>query len=1203
MTEQTKMKILVVDDDALARDMLGYILESEGYPVETADDGISALEKYRSVSDIELIIADVIMPHMTGIKLLKEVRADNDQIPFIILTGTSDVTYAIEALKYGANDYLLKDENIDQTLLVSVDKVLEKKRLKDQNFRLMADLAGQNSRLEAMYDIAVGLMGQLELDDLLGTILVRAAGLIETDHGFFFLVNEDADALELVIGIGLFNQHVGYLSQKGQGITGKVWQSGEPMIVNDYQVWPGSHPDAVFNFIESIIALPIKLSGGIAGIIGLVHADKGPIFSPDDINTINQFATLASLAFKNASLYKAVQDKKDALQESELKYRTIMETAAIPFVTYNLKGEVIYFNPAFTRVFGWTLDELQGKKIDFVPEQNVSETEIAVKTVYEKGGIRFETKRLTKDGRILDVDINANLYLPRPEKEPMGIMVSLKDITVLKKAKDAAEEANMTKSSFLANMSHEIRTPLNGVIAAAELALGESLSPKLENYLRIINNSGHALLMLINDILDLSKIEAGQLELEDKPFRLIELVEKVIDIFTSKADKKGIELLVDMEPGIVSTLMGDSLRLHQILVNLVGNALKFSESGGLVKIGVRCLETGQDSVKYEFSVKDTGLGIAPEFQDRLFQPFCQADASITRRYGGTGLGLCISRQLVEKMNGQIRVKSELGKGSTFYFTACFRYRIKMPGDDYILPNDMAALQVLLVEDRSDTRMVLERMLEEFNCRVTAIPSGEEALKLLEEHRDGSQPFDLLITDWLMPGTSGIAITETIRSEWGMSLPVILISGFAGEEEIEQGQDAGINHFLAKPITMSSLFDAIMDVFGRTEMKRLPKKKGTYRTAVYMERIRGLRILVAEDNPTNQEIAQAVLEKVHIMVDIAANGREAVKMVQQQQYDAVFMDVQMPEMDGYEATRIIRKWESGEENETGRDTSRLPIIAMTAHAMKGDEEKCLDAGMDGYTSKPINQEHLFHTLARLTGKPENRDTHGTEPEQETVIKKMVQKRAIAGSAPSETLPSTLPGIEIERTMKRLKFDPELFRTILIKFLQYNQDTGKEIQRLFKERDREALQKISHSLSGSGGNIGATKLQETAGEVESACRRSPYELPGFRVVEKMIKALEQVLSSLQQLYDSDEKEILDDAPVSWDGTEAAEVLQALADAVKSAVPKEIDHHLKIAMEKLGTARMKAVLDHIESFDYDEAVNGLKAIAGEEGMEISV
>ena len=674
--------------------------------------------------------------------------------------------------------------------------------------------------------------------------------------------------------------------------------------------------------------------------------------------------------------------------------------------------------------------------------------------------------------------------------------------TELKTAKEQAEAATQAKSEFLANMSHEIRTPMNGIIAATDLLLGQKLSKRGDRFLKIIQSSGYSLLGIINDILDFSKIEAGKLDLEKIPFRLDEVLDQVGDLFMRQAAEKGIEMLIDLDTQIPQALIGDPLRLQEIFTNLVNNAIKFTDKGGIVIEGVKESKiisdtAGAPEVMLTFYVKDTGIGIEPAMQHMLFQPFGQLDTSTTRKYGGSGLGLCICKQLVEMMGDCIWVEGEPGQGSTFIFTARFG---RQPADQeqaFELPSDMQGLSVLVVDDCAESRRILVHILESFGFRVEAVPSGDMSLDILTENRNRGNPTDLVVMDWLMPGLDGIETSRQIRQELALDIPIVMMTAFGKESEKYDAEKAGINAFLTKPVSASTMFDTIMDAAGKEVMPRIsPKEPLKTKASVYKKRLAGIRVLLAEDNPTNQEIIRAVLEEAEMSVEVAETGKEAVTVVQARDFDVVLMDIQMPEMNGYTATGEIRKLKSNVRN--------IPIIAMTAHAMKGDEEKCLAAGMDGYVSKPVTQDSLFRILWRFIAakRPLTAETPATIQTQksDTTIKAM---------------PDKLPGINIQEILSALNIAPELFRRILVGFLRSNQDTMNNIRDAFDQKDRETLRNLAHSLKGSAGNIGADALRAAAEALETACSEGATSPPTADVIADVETALNQVRDSIRSI----------------------------------------------------------------------------------------
>jgi two-component system sensor histidine kinase/response regulator len=778
----------------------------------------------------------------------------------------------------------------------------------------------------------------------------------------------------------------------------------------------------------------------------------------------------------------------------------------------------------------------------------------------------------------------------------------------LKTAKELAEAATRAKSEFLANMSHEIRTPMNGVIAATDLALGEKLSPKIENYLKIIQSSAYSLLAIIDDILDFSKIEAGKFELKTRTFRLNEVFDRVMELFFSKAAEKGIELLVDCDPDTPKVLNGDPLRLQQILTNLVSNATKFTDSGGAILINVKPSTEAADDlaageVMLSFSVKDTGTGIAPEYRDLLFVPFSQADTSSTRKYEGTGLGLSICKQLVRLMGGEICVESELGRGSTFFFTVRLRRLSDKPLAKPVVPPDIQGLTVLVVDDLADSRLIMRKMLESLGFRVETLESGPDALSRLKDNQLRNNPIELIMMDWKMPQMDGIEVSRKIRQEMKLTMPIIMMTAFGKEEQRIEAEKVGINGFLIKPIYPSTLFDAIMDGFGKGGARETDRQKHfTTRASIYRKPLRGLHMLVAEDNPTNQQVAQAILEGAGIVATIVDNGEKAVAAMRDQAFDAVLMDIQMPKMNGYEATRLIRELPQG---------NTIPIVAMTAHAMKGDEEKCLEAGMDGYISKPVNQDRLFHTLWRLLRSRKNvseevsLENNGMftamDVDQVEIADSMTPDISLASEPPGHGLPDSLPGLDIKDTLAALNIDGATLTRIMSGFLADNRQTVNHLQAALADNNLDTLRQLAHSLKGSSANIGANGLSAAAHALEDACRRAnlgdgaPNGLKPL--IERVAAALDPVLQSIHAL----EEKVTGEEPTPEPATTQSldDLLIALTEAIERADPEQVVALMPAFKQQatragqVAPSALASLEAQIERYDYDEALATIRKI----------
>jgi signal transduction histidine kinase/DNA-binding response OmpR family regulator/HPt (histidine-containing phosphotransfer) domain-containing protein len=668
----------------------------------------------------------------------------------------------------------------------------------------------------------------------------------------------------------------------------------------------------------------------------------------------------------------------------------------------------------------------------------------------------------------------------------------------LEEARKEAESATKSKSDFLANMSHEIRTPMNAVIGMAHLALQTNLTPKQADYVKKIQRSALSLLGIINDILDFSKIEAGKMQMESVDFSLDEVLDNVSTVVGVKVHEKELEFLMDTPHDVPRALVGDPLRLGQVLINLCNNAVKFTQEGEIV-ISTRAVEKEEESVTLQFYVRDTGVGLTEEQKGKLFQAFSQADTSTTRKYGGTGLGLTISRRLVNMMGGEIWVESEPGKGSEFIFTAKFGLARKVARRHLEPSVDLRGMRVLVVDDNASSREILQTLLESMSFEVTVAASAEEGIAELEKDAK-DRPYKLVVMDWKMPGMDGIKASEVIKRH--PSLPqkpkIIIATAYGREEVMQRSEKVGVDGFLLKPVGQSVLFDAIMVAFGKEDLEGEAVARVRGSDEEELRKIRGARVLLAEDNEINQQVAKEILEQAGLVVSIANNGQEALNLVRANAFDALLMDVQMPVMDGYTATRKIREWElearssklKAEDlsaSSIQHPASGIPIIAMTAHAMSGDHEKSIAAGMNDHITKPIAPVKLFSTLAKWVGLRE-----GTQKPVE-VPSPPTGSQDKEPAPPEKTLPDAMPEFDLTDGLQRLMGNRALYRKLLVNFATQYAQAGVDIRKALDAGDFDRAHGLVHAIKGVAGNLAAKDLQQQSVALEKLVKHADATSP--------------------------------------------------------------------------------------------------------------
>jgi CheY-like chemotaxis protein/HPt (histidine-containing phosphotransfer) domain-containing protein len=674
----------------------------------------------------------------------------------------------------------------------------------------------------------------------------------------------------------------------------------------------------------------------------------------------------------------------------------------------------------------------------------------------------------------------------------------------------------------------------------SQLALMTELTPKQNDYIGKVESSALDLLRIINDILDFSKIEAGKMSIESVDFNLEEVFENLSNLVTLKAEEKGLEILFSIGNDVPISLIGDPLRLGQVLSNLTHNAIKFTEEGEIV-ISVKVISKEEKNVRLKFSVKDTGVGLSEEQIGKLFQSFSQADDSTTRKYGGTGLGLSICKLLVEIMGGEIWVESEPGKGSSFIFAVRFGIQVKREKKILKPSASIKGMSVLVVDDSAASREILKRALESFTFKVTTVASGEDALAELKRNSNdkGAQPYKLILMDWKMPGMNGIETAKKIKnsSDIPKAPTIIMVTAYGREEIRKQADLAGFNNFLVKPVSHSLLFDTITEVF----CKKIERKNRSMVHGVKeireIEKIRGAKVLLAEDNEINKQVATELLVKAGLIVTIANNGKEAIEEVEGSEFDLVLMDVHMPEMGGFEATGRIRK---------DPRFSDLPIIALTAQAMAGDREKCIEAGMNDYITKPIDINELFSALVKWI-KPKDREIPGADTSQNNFH---IEEK----HGKDDQLP-ILPGIDVESALIMVGGNMKLYKKLLIEFRADYSNSFNEIKNAIENNNLEEAERCAHTVKGVAGNIGINKLQKIAGDLEAGIRKRETDRYDV-MLNKYSRELSKVLTTLKDLEPEEDRykkeDVSDTQAVS--PNELLELLEGLVPHIKTRKPKK-------------------------------------------------
>ena len=747
-------------------------------------------------------------------------------------------------------------------------------------------------------------------------------------------------------------------------------------------------------------------------------------------------------------------EKRVAERTGELKrIAGIVASSHDAILSKTLDGIILSWNPAAQALYGYTPEEAIGQNVTMLlpPDRQHEEPAIIERVKAQEFIDQYESVRQRKDGSLVDVSLTISA-VKNEKGEIIGASKIARDITERRRAEvrlrhalTAAEEASRAKGEFLANMSHEIRTPMNGVIGMTNLLLDSELSKEQRQCAEAISKSGESLLAIIDDILDFSKIEAGKLSFETLDFDLHEAIDGCLELFAPRAHAKGLELACLVENNVPRKLRGDPGRLRQVVNNFVSNAIKFTASGE-VGVKVSLVSENDEQATIRCTVHDTGIGVSDEARTRLFQPFSQADGSTTRKFGGTGLGLAISRQLVQRMHGEAGVESVGGEGSTFWFTAQLRKPSAVNEVEPEIANELVNLSVLIVDDNETNRRILQHQVGAWKMRCTAVVDAVSALVELRRAAQQGEPYQVALLDLLMPGTDGLTLARQIKVDKSLSdIRLVLLSSFGPGLETSVIKAAGIEACLVKPVKQSALFDSLAEVTGA----RLPGKRErilpTPMTKSQAERATNLRILIAEDNSVNQQVALGLLAKLGYRAEAVGDGAEVLSAVKRTNYDVILMDCQMPELDGYEATRRIRE---SERKQIGTANEKQPvhIIAMTANAMAGDREKCLAAGMDDYLSKPVRRVELQAALEAF------------------------QKDEPMSVATSEEVASEAVLFDLERLRDVTEDDPEVTVRLVDLFLSQTNPMLGQLGSALRDNSAPEVARLAHKLLGSSLSCG-------------------------------------------------------------------------------------------------------------------------------------
>ena len=1165
--------------DRLSKISREWIQNNQELAAAAGHDAVSAVEESRwriLVANSSVILATGLLGFFTLRRIVGPIRALETSVktiaagnfaqavPFTQATDeTGELARSINVLKQGA---------------AAMD---EQRWVKSNAAKLTSELQGATSVAEFGQRLVSGLMPLLG-GGVAGFFLFEEGRLRRVSTYGIAEASAPAESFEL-----------------GEGLVGQCAQDVRPVTLD--------HLPSNYLRIASglggatptqVVALPLVSKEILLGVLEIATFRA---FNAQEKTLLEELLPLVAMSLeilqrnlRTQELLAQTQQAEERLRETEHFFRSVLELAPDGLMVVDENGAIRLANARCETLFGHTRDELIGQPVEMLVPMEVRAGHAALRRAFHRSpaaremGANRELCGVRKDGSTFPVEIGLS-PLPARESEGVQVAASIRDVTerknqetALKQAKAKAEEATEMKSMFLANMSHEIRTPMNAIIGLSHLALKTQLTPKQRDYMSKVHNAGTSLLSVINDILDFSKIEAGKLDIETTDFRLDEVISSVTTLTAQKAHDKGLEFLAHVSRDIPEYLLGDPLRLGQILTNFVNNAVKFTERGE-IRLKIELLERTGEKVQLKFSVRDTGMGMTKEQAAKLFQPFTQADMSTTRKHGGTGLGLTICRRLVELMSGRVWLESEPGVGSTFFFTVWLGVGTAQ-GSGKLVPDQLSRLRVLIVDDNAAAREILQEPLSTLATRADAVASGKEAIAAVREH-DALEPYDVVFMDWRMPGMDGLQASRHIKSDETLKHQpaIVLVTAFGREEVREEAERLGLDGFLLKPVTKSMIVDTLVTVFAHAGDTAVATAEAEQTT-----RLRGARVLLTEDNEINQQIAIELLEGAGAAVMVANNGREAVEILlngpQPPPFDVVLMDLQMPEMDGYQATAKLR-------SDARFDT--LPIIAMTAHATIEERQRCLAAGMNDHIAKPIDPAMLFDTVGRfykplpLSRPADNPSSAGGEA------------RGEGAAAMAEDLPR-VEGLDTRDGLSRVAGNRKLYLKLLRQFVEQQGAAAAQITEALQRNETSAAERLAHTVKGVCGNLGIRGVQQAAAKLEKsiATETAPADLAS--ALEEFRAALEDFVSRLRAALPPTETAV--ETPAPLDAEQAKQVVTEMISHLNNFDPAAsecLEANRNVFRSVLPGESFAAFEQQVDGFAFADALAGLQEAAKKKGL----